>query len=141
MKLKLEDSDIVFENLQWKEISIFLKYHMTQAEIQDSNFKEYLPRRKYSRRPPMFVRSGSMNNKKIRHQPWIVPRQGPDDARVRSMFCEAVGILIKKTMGMHDYLLDGNIYRQSRGGSIGLDLTGVVSDIYICVNGTRNSLI
>ena len=29
-------------------------------------------------------------------------------------------------------VLDGEIYRQTSGGSIGLDLTGVISDIYMC---------
>ena len=32
---------------------------------------------------------------------------------------------------MHDYRFDGQMYQQNEGGSIGLDLTGVVSDIYM----------
>ena len=34
-------------------------------------------------------------------------------------------------MSLHDYVFDGNIIRQKGGGSIGLDLTGVVADIYM----------
>ena len=41
-------------------------------------------------------------------------------------------LMIVKTMSLHDFQLDGQLYRQSRGGSIGLDLTGVVSDVYMC---------
>jgi len=41
-------------------------------------------------------------------------------------------VMIKRTMELHDFQLDGTIYRQSKGGAIGMDLTGVVSDIYMC---------
>ena len=44
----------------------------------------------------------------------------------------AVKIMIEKTMSLHDYVFDGKIIRQKGGGSIGLDLTGVVADIYMC---------
>ena len=40
--------------------------------------------------------------------------------------------MIVKTMSLHDYVFDGKIIRQKEGGSIGLDLTGVVADIYMC---------
>ena len=32
----------------------------------------------------------------------------------------------------HEFQFDGTIYRQSSGGSIQLDLTGVLSDVYMC---------
>ena len=35
-------------------------------------------------------------------------------------------------MNLHDYKFENNIYRQNQGGSIGLDLTGVAADIYMC---------
>ena len=40
--------------------------------------------------------------------------------------------MIKTTMSLHDFHFEGRIYRQTSGGSIGLDLTGVFSDIYMC---------
>ena len=48
------------------------------------------------------------------------------------MFSIAVGMMIRRTMELHDFCIDGRIFRQKRGGSIGLDLTGVVSDIFMC---------
>ena len=35
-------------------------------------------------------------------------------------------------MTLHDFVMDGRIYRQNSGGSIGLDLTDVVADIFMC---------
>ena len=48
------------------------------------------------------------------------------------MFCKAIEVMIVQTMSHHDFQFDGEIRRQSSGGSIGLDLTGVLSDIYMC---------
>ena len=47
------------------------------------------------------------------------------------MFCEAISVMISKTMRNHDYRVEEQIYRQVEGGSIGMDLTGVVADIYM----------
>ena len=72
-----------------------------------------------------------MGNEKIRHQPWIHKDEPAEKNIVREMFFEAITIMIKRTMKLHDYQLNKEIYRQNEGGSIGMDLTGVVSDIYM----------
>ena len=51
---------------------------------------------------------------------------------MRRMFCLAVEAMIIRIMCLHDYQFEDGIYRQVKGGSIGLDLTGVVSDVYMC---------
>ena len=51
---------------------------------------------------------------------------------MREMFCDAIGCMIRKTMSMHDFGFDGKIYRQRSGGAIGMDLTGILADIYMC---------
>ena len=38
----------------------------------------------------------------------------------------------RRTMGLHDFKFNGKVYRQREGGAIGLDLTGVIADIYMC---------
>ena len=48
------------------------------------------------------------------------------------MFCIAVRIMVKKTMALHDFVINGKIFRQKKGGSIGLDFTWAVSDIFMC---------
>ena len=35
-------------------------------------------------------------------------------------------------MSLHDFHFNGTIYRQKEGGSIGLDLTGIIADVYMC---------
>ena len=48
---------------------------------------------------------------------------------IRKMFYDAIGKMIEKTMELHDYKFDNKIYRQMKGGAIGMDLTGVIADI------------
>ena len=89
------------------------------------------PKRRHDRRPPTFVGSGSDHDEKKRYEPWVFSRRPPDDRTVRKMFCMAVEVLVKRTMSLHDFKLDDKVFRQGEGGSIGLDLTGVVSDIFM----------
>ena len=131
IKKKLISCTMDFENLEWKEIMLYLRYNLKEEEVVRNGYQDFLPRRKYHRRPPLFIRSGSNNNMKIRYQPWIFPPK-PEEWMIREMFCEAIATMIRRTMELHDFQIDGEMYRQREGGSIGMDLTGLVSDIYMC---------
>ena len=126
------ESDMVLKNLKWLDIALYLKYHMDPDFMDVVGLSDVVPRRKYDRRPPIFECSGSNLDKAVRFEPWIFPEVVPGEEVVRRMFCIAVGIMVKKTMALHDFVIDGRMFRQNKGGSIGLDLTGVVSDIFMC---------
>ena len=83
-------------------------------------------------RPPTFVASGSDTDIDKRLGPWKFGNITPTNDEKKRMFCLAIRIMIERTMSLHDYVFDGKIIRQKGGGSIGLDLTGVVADIYMC---------
>ena len=83
-------------------------------------------------RPPSFTASGSDPDIERRLGPWKYKNIEPSQEETKKMFCRAIKIMIEKTMTLHDYVFDGKIIRQKSGGSIGLDLTGVVADIYMC---------
>ena len=130
---KLFHSDLKFEKLVWKEIALYLRFHLTDEQIAAEGLDRICPQARSSMgRPPTFVASGSDLNLDVRYGPWVFRRRSPSRAVVRRMFCSAVRLMIVKTMSLHDFQLDGQLYRQSRGGSIGLDLTGVVWDVYMC---------
>ena len=40
-------------------------------------------------------------------------------------------MLVKEVMKNHCFKFEGRLYRQEKGGSIGLDLTGVIAEIYM----------
>ena len=119
--------------MRWTEIVLYLRYHLTDKEIKDLKIKKYCPTRVTNKgRPPTFVASGSDPDIEKRLGPWKYKKIKPSDEDTKRMFCRAIRIMIEKTMSLHDYVFDGKIIRQKGGGSIGLDLTGVVADIYMC---------
>ena len=44
----------------------------------------------------------------------------------RSLIAKTIEIAIRETFRNHCYRFDGQLYRQTRGGAIGLRLTGIV---------------
>lgn len=125
------ESDIQYQNLKWCEIALYLRYNMDIEDLEAEGLNEWCPRRRYDRRPPEFVCSGSDLDKDVRYEPWIFPNAIPDREVVRKMFCVAIGVMVEKVMKLHDFVIDGKIFRQKQGGAIGLDLTGVVADIFM----------
>ncbi len=105
---------------------------MDDNGLQEAGFTPFCPRWRKRGKPPFFITSGSSSKCDIRYGPWIFPRKKPGGEKSRYMFCRAIEVLICKTMSLHDLNFDSQIYRQAAGGSIGLDLTGIVSDIYMC---------
>lgn len=127
--LALIESDIQFEKLRWSEIGLYLRYNMSLEELENEGLEEWCPKRRHDRKAPMFECSGSALDRDVRYEPWIFPDAAPDNDIVRRMFGIAIGVMVKKVMRLHDFVIDGQIHRQKEGGSIGLDLTGVVADI------------
>ena len=125
-------SEFEVTGLNWIEIALYLKYHLTDEEIKQNQIEEYCPTRLSNRgRPPTFTASGSDTDIDKRLGPWVYKNTTPSENEKKKMFCMAVRIMIEKTMSLHDYVFNGDIIRQKGGGSIGLDLTGVVADIYM----------
>ena len=139
----LMESDLQFSNLKWKEVGLYLRYVMESGELDcwaelldvegSQGLSRFLPKRITNRRPPLFEASGSAVDPSVRYGPWEFPEEVPQDDELRSLFCIAVGVMVKRTMELHDFCIDGKIHRQREGGSIGLDLTGVVADIFMGV--------
>ena len=133
-------SELVFKNLRWHEIALYLMYQLGPesldcwTDLLDVDaLSDWCPKRRHNMRPPKFECSGSDLDISVMFEPWIFSGEVPEVDVVRNMFCIAVGVMVKKTMELHDFAIDGKIFRQKKGGSIGLDLTGVVSDIFMIV--------
>jgi hypothetical protein len=116
-----------------REIMLYLRYMLTDEQIQRKDHDNYAPERRTRRgRPPRFTASGSEVDEETRMRPWNFDGcDVPDNDETRKMWCEAVEIMVVQTMKNHCYKFKGQLYRQEEGGSIGLDLTGVIAEIYM----------
>ena len=108
-------------------------FNMEEKEIRYKEYKRFCPVRKSKKGPkPKFTASGVKRKESERLSAWEFVDEIPDSSTVKRMFCDALGLMIEKTMRLHDFKFNGKIYRQKKGGAIGMDLTGVIADVYMC---------
>jgi hypothetical protein len=69
--------------------------------------------------------------KEKRLKPWNPPRKKPDEFTKNTMLTEALRVALKMVMKNHVYLFDNKIRKQSKGGAIGLRLTGILAQIFM----------
>ena len=112
---------------------LYLRYMLTDQQLESKDLEGIVPERRTRRgRPPLFTASGSEDDERTRMQPWNF--EGciePDEQITRKIWCEAIEVMIKQTMKNHCFKFKGKLYRQEQGGSIGLDLTGVIAEVYM----------
>ena len=75
---------------------------------------------------------GAENNKERRHAPWIFPDVSElEEAMKRKMVVEALRIVMKVLLTTHTYEFAEEIRVQKKGGPIGMELTGVVAQVFL----------
>lgn len=76
-------------------------------------------------RKPTITGCGMKEEKEKRFSKWKFVLSQPDVAMTRRMLIEALSIVLMFVMKNHVYTFNGVIYRQLKGGPIGMELTGV----------------
>ena len=67
-----------------------------------------------------------------RHQPWIFPNLSRVNMDTkRKMLVEAVRVVLKTLLETHTYNFAGEVRRQREGGAMGMELIGVVAQIFM----------
>ena len=70
-------------------------------------------------------------NTENRHAQWIFPNVSRiTEATKRKMMAEAMRAVLKTLMETHTYDFANVIRRQTKGGAIGMELTGIVAQIF-----------
>ena len=129
----LYDSKVDIEGIDYKELSLYLSLVKTDEELQTLGIQEVCPKRRSRRGPrPNITGCGTNEDKEERHKPWIFP----DISRIglgmkRKLLVEAVRVVLKVLLETHTYDFAGEIRRQKEGGAIGMEITGVVAQIFM----------
>ena len=77
---KLLKSSYLIKGLNWTEIALYLKFHLTDEEINENDLEEFCPTRLCKRgRQPKFVASGSDTDIDKRLGPWIFKKTIPSE--------------------------------------------------------------
>ena len=127
-----EESTIQFEGVNYAELGLYIALNNDAREMEGKGLSRVCPtRRNNSGRKPKITASGIRAQRRDRFAPWIEATQQPDEGQKRMMLTEAIRIALNVIMKNHIYEYNQVLRRQSRGGPIGMDLTGTVAKIFM----------
>ena len=127
------DSDFNVEGVNGAELGLYLSLNLTENELNELDLLKYCPTRKSKLgRPPTITGCATDNDSSKRFKPWILSSERPDKITIKRMLSHALKIAIKLIMNNHIYQFGNTIKKQSKGGPIGLELTGELANIFMC---------
>jgi len=91
------------------------------------------PKRKNRKGPrPNITGCGTIEKRKERYKPWKFPKKNTiNEITKKKLIKEALKIILTLIMTKHIYIFDGKLRMQSRGGPIGMELTGVLANVFM----------
>ena len=73
----------------------------------------------------------SWKRRKKKDLSWKPASEQPDEVATRGMLTEARRVVLIFIMKNYVYKFDGTVRKQAKGGTIGLELTGVLAQIFM----------
>ena len=128
-----EASNTDISGIDFEEIVFYIATTMDQEEIDRLGIADICPKRK-SRigRRPKITGCGTVDDKKKRYAPYIMPDvMQLSDVMRRKLIAIAMQIALTFVMRNHVYVFDEELRKQREGGAIGLELTGLLARIYM----------
>ena len=127
---EFDKSGILVDGVDYMELGLYISLNRKTEYINTVGLEDYCPKRRIGTgRPPTMTASGSKPKKEERWEPWKVPRVPPEGGTKKTMFREALKIVLELILQNHIYVFNNEIRKQVEGGPIGMDLTGVVAKI------------
>ena len=125
------ESNISVRGTDDLKLGLYLALTTSPEVLTTMGIADVCPTRKTIRgRPPTITASGSEEQKEKRFKPWNLPVKQPDRHLRRIMLREALRLLTV-IMKNHVFTFNNEIRKQTKGGPIGLKLTGVLVQIFM----------
>ena len=125
-------SPVEINGVDYKELALYLSLGRSEVELEDVGIKQYCPKRRSNKgNKPTITASGTKAKKNERYGPWVFPRKKPNKQIQKLMLTEAIAIGLEVVLKNHIYTYEGINRKQKQGGAIGLQLTGVIADIFM----------
>ena len=126
------NSTIQVAGVDTNELGLYLAVNKTEKQLEQLNIPRYCPTRRTKRgRPPTITGCAINECKSKRFAPWKIPEQEADEQTIRKMLTEAMRIALLFIMQNHIYTYDNKTILQSKGGPIGLQLTGILAQLFM----------
>ena len=126
------ESNISVRGTDDLELGLYLTLTTSPEVLITMGIADVCPTRKTSRgRPPTVTASGSEEQKEKRFKPWNLPVIQPDGHLRRTRLREALRVVLTVIMKNHVFTFNNEIRKQTKGGPIGLKLTGVLAQMFM----------
>ena len=126
------ESGVSVEGVDVDELGLYLAVCRSEEELAGAGVACFCPTRKSSRgRHPVVTGRVLEDSKEKRFMSWKKPLREPNDADIRRMLGEALNVVLMFIMKNHVYGFGGIIKKQVKGGPIGLELTGVLAQVFM----------
>jgi len=128
----VEESEIEIENVDEDELAKYIAINATVVEIEQSGLRDYIHTRRYHKGPKPSMTSrevqGGAVQRNDNNTKWKKPRKKPDTPALRKQLLGwGMEIAVRTIMRNHIYQYHGEHRRQTRGGGIGVELTGAIA--------------
>ena len=126
------NSNVKIKGIDYQELGLYLSLNKPYEYLKREGISDYCPERKNKRSaPPKLSASGININKDVRFRAWNDRKRIPDEKFERVMLKESLKIAVSVIMKNHTYQFNDVIRKQKEGGAIGIDLTGVIAQIFM----------
>ena len=126
------ESSIEFKHIDTNELGLFLSLTTTKQELETKNIYNYCPTRDGKGRAPTLVSSGTSKNVKKRWSGWTQSKHKPkNDSEIRRMVALALAKSLEVTLYNHIFCFENKLYRQTKGGAIGVGIAGDVANLFM----------
>ena len=125
------NSEVRVEGVNTKELGLYLAITHTEEELENIGIRENCPTRKKKKGKPKLTGNAQANEEEKRHEQWNEAEEIPDEHTKKKMLATAIKTVIKFIMENHIYEFDNKLMKQSKGGPIGLEVTGEIASIYM----------
>ena len=125
VKEMIENSEMsIYDNIY---VTRYIAVMVPPEEIEAEGLSLVIPKRKKNRtrRIPINYLRQKKNGSK-----WTVACK-PGTRQKKRMLALAISVGVKIVMSNHTYMVGDNVYLQSEGGAIGLELTGAASRLFM----------
>ena len=118
-------SNIRVKNVDVKKLSMYVGEEIDKEKVERLNLEEVV----YTKKLRKSVTKKRKKN--VKENDWIIPKRNPNEQEVKTMVGLIIENVILLCMENHLYQFNGDIRIQSGTGATGLDLTGLVADVYM----------
>ena len=126
-------SKVEIEGINYKELGLYLSLTHTDEQLRNFGIYDACPKRIHKKGPrPNITGCGMAEKDYDRHKPWNFPNlTNTSYDTKRKLLVEAIRTVLTVLLQTHTYEFAGVTRKQVRGGPIGMEITGVIAQVFM----------